>query len=683
MKLKMKTTILLLVTFTIFFSDCKPKKEPSRTDLTAYFSQFPAEIQTEQAEIRLSQDQPKVMFKGPLTCFFFLRTHENPEMAFRIQRKGATEEGNTLEILFENYLGEKKTHKIPLKSEDSKKENIDLSHFKNQVLKVSFFHHSESQVETEIEGPILNDMVTQGKRKKVMLLGLDGAAWDVINPMIKEGKLPTLEKLINSGVSGPLRSVRPMYSPLIWTSMLTGKVKEKHGITGFVEQQEKKGEIIPNSRLNRKCLAIWNILSAMNYSVGIVGPWVSWPAESVNGYLLTDRITFKKLPDTSFPPELQETTGINIEFLADQAKPPLLSEIEELLNPEELILRSPVQKNIKQEKIYLKQDNLKRAAGLYFNEIFQPDFFFLYLRGPDVTSHFFWKYYEPDETVPEKEVEAFQDIIPKVYQYQDYVVGQYLEKAGEDTIVIIVSDHGMGKKSYTPNVGIEKIGKLWKKIGVEKFIENTAVRRNQIELSLVKNADSKAILDRVLRLSWRTPEGSVAIPGSPRRYTPRDDGLSPLFTKSKEKARDSAILLEIKNYFTLDGNASVSYKNRSLGKLDDYLSIRELSGDHILHGVLILSGPGIKENHRLKEYSVLDITPTVLHLLGLAVGKDMDGDVIEEAFTEDLRAEAGVKFIESYEGKISQKSTDKKIIDINKEQEKKLLERLKSLGYIK
>jgi len=189
-----KSAVFLLVLFSVFLSGCKPKKDLSRTDLTAYFSHFPVIKNTKSAEIRLSGEQHKITLKGPLSCFFFLRTHDDPKISFQFQTRGNSGKENTLEIVIEDYLGKKKNHKIPLKSGAQKQEQIDLSPFQNQVLKVSFLHHTENTVETEITEPALKEWVIQGERKKIILLGLDGAAWEVINPMIEEGKLPNLKK---------------------------------------------------------------------------------------------------------------------------------------------------------------------------------------------------------------------------------------------------------------------------------------------------------------------------------------------------------------------------------------------------------------------------------------------------------------------------------------------------------
>jgi predicted AlkP superfamily phosphohydrolase/phosphomutase len=445
--------------------------------------------------------------------------------------------------------------------------------------------------------------------------------------------------------------------------MLTGKNKEKHGITGYLDQQQKKGEIIPNSRLNRKCLALWNILSSQGYLVGIVGPWVSWPAEPVNGYLLSDRIYFENLSATTYPSELKETLRHYVKPQLDQAEDPYMNEINSLLSSDNVTLRSPLQSNVEQERVYLFQDEMKRKAGAVLNGLFDPDFFFLYLRGPDVTGHFFWKYYEPDATVPTEEIQLFKNMVPYVYFYQDRLLGEYLDKIGRDTTIIVVSDHGMRRKSYRPEIDFSPINKLWKKIGIDHLLKKTTREAQKLILLPKSESDQKKLTTALSRLKLRNPE-------------------NPLFRISLPSENDT-LYLEFHNRSSLDGNADVYSGDRKIGQLKEFLIIKEISGDHTLHGILLMKGPGIKKSLELRQCSVLDIVPTALYILGLPVADDMDGRILKDAFTAEFQKENPFQYIQSYEGSESIRDLSPSRQQSDKEVEKELLERLRSLGYIK
>ena len=97
--------------------------------------------------------------------------------------------------------------------------------------------------------------------RRVLLIGWDAADWSFIHPLIEAGKMPVMEKLIESGVSGKIATLQPILSPMLWTSIATGKRADKHDILGFVEPSPDGKGIRPVSSTSRKSKAIWNILS--------------------------------------------------------------------------------------------------------------------------------------------------------------------------------------------------------------------------------------------------------------------------------------------------------------------------------------------------------------------------------------------------------------------------------------
>src|SRR5262245_11217313 len=129
-----------------------------------------------------------------------------------------------------------------------------------------------------------------GKRiaKRVLLMGWDAADWKVINPLMDQGLMPTLEKVVNAGVIGNLATLDPPLSPILWSSIATGKLGDKHGILGFVEPDTKNMAIRPVQSTSRKVKAVWNILSQNGIKANVVGWWPSHPAESINGIMVSN-----------------------------------------------------------------------------------------------------------------------------------------------------------------------------------------------------------------------------------------------------------------------------------------------------------------------------------------------------------------------------------------------------------
>ena len=110
----------------------------------------------------------------------------------------------------------------------------------------------------------------------------------VIQPLIEQGYLPTLAKLIAEGVSGKLATIRPILSPMLWNSIATGKRADKHAICGFTEPLPDGSGIRPVTSTSRKTKAIWNILSQNQLTSNVVGWFASHPAEPIRGCVVSD-----------------------------------------------------------------------------------------------------------------------------------------------------------------------------------------------------------------------------------------------------------------------------------------------------------------------------------------------------------------------------------------------------------
>src|SRR5215471_4301144 len=124
--------------------------------------------------------------------------------------------------------------------------------------------------------------------KKLLLVGWDAADWQMISPLLDAGKMPALARLVERGVMGNIATLHPCLSPILWTSIATGKLADKHGILGFVEPDSKKMEVRPSLSTSRKTKAIWNILTQQGLKTNVVGWWPSHPAEPINGVMVSN-----------------------------------------------------------------------------------------------------------------------------------------------------------------------------------------------------------------------------------------------------------------------------------------------------------------------------------------------------------------------------------------------------------
>ena len=288
-----------------------------------------------------------------------------------------------------------------------------------------------------------------GSVGEVVLIGIDGMDWQVADPLLAEGRLPNIQSLIDRGVKVNLRSIGPeMKSPIIWTCIATGKTQHKHGISDFLAKEG--GERPLFNSLGWKALAVWQILGDAGRSVGVINWWLSWPTYPVNGYLITERITFAPedgfpyIPEVTTPPELaDELAAVRqpVSTTPDEELAPFLvgdawkatddHTVEEALGS----LRG----------IYGMDKTVLQVANHMLDTREQPDFFTVYFQGLDVTCHRYWGQWDPssvDIQMTDELVETYSQLIPRYYEHMDRAVGELLDRIDENSTVIICSDHG-------------------------------------------------------------------------------------------------------------------------------------------------------------------------------------------------------------------------------------------------
>lgn len=274
---------------------------------------------------------------------------------------------------------------------------------------------------------------------RVVIIGVDGCDWEVLAPLVEQGRLPTFERLMRQGCYGPLRSVEPLISPCIWTTISTGKTVAKHGIPDFVN-----ADGVPVNATMVRATPVWDVASAYGVPVGVVGWYVTWPASQVNGYVVSDRMHSL----LRGPVQIMESlSGRNTnERLADFGRftfDPGYKRLDrdEQLYRENRIVDEPLRWGYLRDRIY--GDIMVATARLS-----RPTLGAVYYRGVDFVQHFFWRYADPAPfgDVTQDERDRFGDVITNYYVYQDGLLAQLLGALGDDVNVLIVSDHGFEAK---------------------------------------------------------------------------------------------------------------------------------------------------------------------------------------------------------------------------------------------
>ncbi len=293
----------------------------------------------------------------------------------------------------------------------------------------------------------------------VIVIGVDGLEWRVMLPMLREGRLPNMRRLLEAGTFGKLETLLPTLSPAIWTSVETGKVPAKHGIPNFASMDEKTREPRLYTNNDRETKALWNIFSDSGRRVGCVGWWMTFPAEEINGTMVAQTNTEAQLSTergravwkgTLVPglegqvyPLSSQARVMEIAAQATSGLEPLLQQVFGTFPHPHTELTERLWENtlwaFRADTIYARVTESLLAGGEPF------DLLLVYLGGTVVVGHRFWRYLYPDEFTHRptpQELENFSGIIPDYYEYADEIIGSIVEAAPQASI-FIVSDHGM------------------------------------------------------------------------------------------------------------------------------------------------------------------------------------------------------------------------------------------------
>lgn len=326
-------------------------------------------------------------------------------------------------------------------------------------------------------------MQPQANDRKVLVIGWDAADWRVIEPMIAEGKMPNLAKFMEQGVHGNISTLNPALSPMLWTSIATGKRPYKHGIHGFSEPTPDGKGVRPITNIARKTKAVWNILNQCGKRSIVVGWWPSHPAEPIDGVMVSNHFQragklqgvapdaeigkpragqhgwsleeWPMEPGTVHPAEmaknLQEFRFHPLELAAEHIAPfvPELNRIDQKQDMRLIGFAKTLADTVSVQ-----------AAATALMQLEDWDLMCVYFDGIDHFCHGFMKFHPPrQDWVSEKDFEIYKGVVEGGYRFHDMMLGALLQLAGKDTTVVILSDHGFHPDHLRPqNIPVEPAG---------------------------------------------------------------------------------------------------------------------------------------------------------------------------------------------------------------------------------
>ncbi|MEO6847196.1 MAG: alkaline phosphatase family protein [Chthoniobacterales bacterium] len=302
--------------------------------------------------------------------------------------------------------------------------------------------------------------------RRVLLIGWDSADWRVINPLLDAGKMPHLQQLVEGGVMGNMATLYPILSPMLWTSIATGKRAHKHGIYGFAEPDPITGGIRPITNLSRKTKAVWNILSQSEKKCIVVGWWPSHPVEPLpDGVMVSNHYQRAPSLDLTKPWPMAKGT-VYPERLEESLAEVRLHPME--LDGSHILPFIPKAAEIDQKKDRRLEGMARTladctsihgaATSLIQSEPW--DFMAVYFDAIDHFGHGFMRYHPPRQKgVSKKDFELYSGVIEAGYRYHDMMLGVLMAMAGPETTVMLLSDHGFHPDHLRPrSIPVEPAG---------------------------------------------------------------------------------------------------------------------------------------------------------------------------------------------------------------------------------
>ncbi|MGE5264832.1 MAG: alkaline phosphatase family protein [Acidobacteriota bacterium] len=545
---------------------------------------------------------------------------------------------------------------------------------------------------------------------KVFCIGLDGATFDLIRPWADGGQLPTIRKIMDGGAWSELQSTVPPVTASAWSSFMTGKNPGAHGLFDFMRRRRDSYDLAPVSVLDRDGKAVWDLIGEAGKKVIVMNVPVTWPPQPVNGLLITGMLTPRGADQYTYPRELAGE---------------LRQQIGEYIVYSDEVFSKGRGEIFMQALEYSANQRVKAAE--YLLSKYPWDFFMLVFPETDTVSHGLWSYFDPThhEHDPEQAT-RWRDGILTLYRHLDSQIARLVANLDADTTVLLMSDHGHGPVrnflyvnnylaqrgylKFKPNAAAQ-IKRLAFQLGLTPrtvYRIVLAVGLGKLRRTLDKRRGGRGLLKRFflsfgdvdwtrtraysigyigeahINLRGREPQGIVE-PGADYESTREQviadlralklpDG-SPLVEHiwKKEEIYSGAHLAEAPDILFLPRRLeTIAFGDFEFGSNKILESSYGVSSSHRMNGMFAASGAAVKQAGEFTGARLIDLAPTILHLMGLPVPGDMDGRVLDEILT-DARA---IEFGGSSSGRVQ--TTD----GYSEEEEAQVIARLQDLGYI-
>jgi predicted AlkP superfamily phosphohydrolase/phosphomutase len=551
-----------------------------------------------------------------------------------------------------------------------------------------------------------NELNSSLQNHRLMVIGLDGATFDLIKPWAEAGHLPSLARLMRDGAWGSMASTSPPHSGPAWATFSTGVNPGKHGIYHFAGATRDENYFRPLSADSIQCRYFWDFIGDQGRTVGVVNVPLTYPPRPVNGYMISGLFA-PDGPSAFYSRELYE---------------------EIVSQCGEYIVSAPVLQN---RRAFLDALLHGMSNGLqvaeYLIEHHPTDLFIIVFRMIDSVMHRYWVDMDPHHPLHTGLGDAaIPDAILWGYQLLDKAIGRLMDRAGSNTTFVVMSDHGfcgvhrrLAVNQWLRDKGLLKLkshraaliglAEMWaERLKLEMFFKRASKRalklmgvKGRYEGWLYQTVDwarTKVVYGPTqglnINLKGRDFHGTV----KPEEYEPLRDWLiqelkdirdpesgypvlRALYRPEEIYSGDALHLapdltFELAEYET-NGQRWAYGIAPSFSKWHTFVSpSRRQTGEHALNGIFLAYGPHIRNGH-YPDLHISDLAPTIMYRMGLAVPRHMDGEVRTEIFEPAFSASHPVQYVNLDHTDIQ---TDHQALADN--YDNLVTERLRELGYI-
>ena len=556
---------------------------------------------------------------------------------------------------------------------------------------------------------------------KVLVIGLDGATFDLIKPWADAGHLPTLQRLMQEGAHGSLRSTVPPMTGPAWTTFATGVNPGKHRLYDWIAREPQSYQFLPVTALDCKAPMIYSLLSQTGRRVCALNIPMTYPPMAVNGVVVSGLPAPSTRNTITYPPELYQEI---VDAIGEYILYP---------DPGQAYSDSGVDAFL--ARLY-KTTELRVRTLEYLRSREAWDFAMVVFNGTDTICHALWKYMDKTHPLHDPaQAVKYGNAIRDYYHTLDGHLAQIVDTLPQDTTLVVMSDHGFGPfhKFIHVNNWLLRENFMQLKPGARSRIKHALFRSGFSPMNVydtlmrlgfgalkreVVRGQGQGLLKTLflsfedvdwgrtqayslgnvgqirINLAGREPFGCVQ-PGAEYEQV-RSRIIERLATLRDPKTGEAVVETvyrreELYSGDYLDEAPDIVFLPRRLEyfgfgeyefgshKIIEAMK-RGISGTHRMNGIFMAYGAAVRKGAEIQNANLTDLAPTILHLMGEAVPAHMDGHVLADALREDFEPVIRQRSAVAVDSDAHSGPSAGEVLSA--EEQKVLADRLRSLGYV-